>query len=449
MILVEQQPIKTQVISAATPLPDWRLLFALFAAFLIVRLTFIFTVPFTDAPDENCHHWMIAFLCDHLRLPSVTEVSGGGVISDYGSLPPFGYVPHVMLGLFGNSENLVLIERFGSLLSGIVLFVVAYALGRDIFHNNRLCAVALPMLVAFHPQLAFVQAYANCDATAAALSAVALLLAVRSVRRGIAFVPCIVIGVLTGWLILSKYSATAVIPAIALLLIAAAKLHKQRPQKVLLAFAISAGIAVALSGWWFTRNAVEFSGDIFGTKSLYQTFSNFHPMQKHSWLQVISQLRFWRLLYFSYWGLFSYMTKYMWRPIYFQYTAILICGLLGLVRTLVVGWQRQLSGVKPTQNQDLVIWLALGLAVASSIALTIYGAADGVSGPQGRYLFPVEVPFLSLLLAGLFSLSQRWGKFLVVIFVGFNTAVCLGVVVWFIQMYGFHWNPLELRPSIY
>jgi 4-amino-4-deoxy-L-arabinose transferase-like glycosyltransferase len=193
------------------------------------------------------------------------------------------------------------------------------------------------MLVTFHPQLAFVQAYANNDVTAAALSAVVFLLAVRAVRRGIAFAPCIAIGVLTGWLILSKYSALAVMPAIALLLLAAAYLHKQRPQKVLLAFAISAGVAVALSSWWFIRNAHEFSGDIFGVKSLYQTRSNFHPMQKptwvqhRTWMQIISQRRFWRFLYFSYWGLFGYMTKYMWRPIYLQYTAILICGLLGLV----------------------------------------------------------------------------------------------------------------------
>jgi hypothetical protein len=61
--------------------------------------------------------------------------------------------------------------------------------------------------------------------------------------------------------------------------------------------------------------------------------------------------------------------------------------------------------------------------------LTVWCTADGVAGPQGRYLFPSEVPFLSLLLVGLFSLSQRWGKRLVVFFVGFNTAVCLGVLV--------------------
>ncbi len=418
---------------------DWKLLSALFAAFLMVRLVFIFTIPFTDAPDENLHHWMIAFLRDHLRLPSAPEVSGGGVISVYGSLPPLGYVPHVFLGLLAQSANLFLVERFGGLLCGIVLLVAAYALGHEIFRDNKLCAIALPMLVVFHPQLAFVHAYANNDATAAALSAVAFYLAVRAVRRGIAFAPCIAIGVLTSWLILCKYSALAVMPSIALLLMAAAYLHKQRPQKVLLALAISAGIAVALSSWWFIRNAHEFPGDIFGTKSLYQTWSSRYHMQKHTWMQ----LSFWRFLYFSYWGLFSYMTKYMWRPIYLQYTAILICGLLGLVRAMLGGWKRQLSALKPSENQDLVIWFSFGLAVFSSIVLTVCGAANGVSGPQGRYLFPSEVPFLSLLLAGLFSLSQRWGKRVIALFVGFNAAVCLGVLVWFIHMYGFHWTPVD------
>jgi hypothetical protein len=99
MKVLEQQPIKAQDFSVKKRSLDWKLLSALFAAFVLVRLVFIFTVPLTDAPDENCHHWMIAFMLDHLRLPSAPEVSADDVISAYGSLPPFGYVPHVLLGL--------------------------------------------------------------------------------------------------------------------------------------------------------------------------------------------------------------------------------------------------------------------------------------------------------------------------------------------------------------
>ena len=507
---VEQQIAMQTTAPPVAPKPRWSMsLFALCIAFVLVRLPFIFTVPMQEAPDEFAHYWVIRFIKDHARLPNAHEVMAGGPSAVYGSLPQLGYIPHLLMVSLVPQADLSLFERFGSLAMGLVLLYAAYQIGRLLFPRNKLMSFAVPVLVVFHPQLAFVHSYTNNDATSSALAAVILLLTLRSVKDGIKISRAAVMGVLMGWLALSKYSGLAIMPVVALALVAAAVLHKTSVAKFVSAMAVLGGLAAGISLPWFLHNYAEYSGDFLGTNTMYKSWATtFHrDLNYHvSIYRVIKELRWWRMMFFSFWGLFGYMTKYMWRPTYFVYLGFLIASACGGITMLVRSIrQRQQSvgtravnagsesvgaigatggpgsvgvpgsigvvgstgvsgsigvprstGVPGTRSvvpgylasfageqwQMRVMWASLGLCVLINVSAMLWASTTNLGGPQGRYLFTSEVPVLALLVAGLNQLHQRWGKRLVMGFILFNMIVCFGAWMMLYCAYGFHGHPL-------
>lgn len=414
-------------------------------AFILVRLPFMFTVPMVEAPDEFAHFWVLRFMRDYLRLPTAAEVAAGGPSAVYGSLPQLGYLPHVAIGLVTPIHDISLFARFGSLLMGLVLLYASYHIGSLIFRDNRLLAFALPAIVVFHPQLAFLHSYANSDATATALGAVILLLALRSIASGITIYRCLVIGLLMGWLALSKYSGLGVMPAIAFTLVASAVLNRQSPGKVVAALAVCGTAAAAVSGWWFVRNYHEYNGDFMGTQTMYRSWAmTFHREMNYQVpaSHIIKDLRWWRMMFFSFWGLFGYMNKYLWRPVYFVYLGYLIVATVGGVKTLYQ-FARAKARVMTRQDWEVgIAWTCIALTVSLNLAAMVWASTKNLGGPQGRYLFPSEIPVIALLLLGMNGVSARWSRVLVASFVGFNVVVCLGSWFWLFSMYGFHARPL-------
>src|SRR5580692_6112322 len=92
---------------------------------LIVRLPWLIMIPQTEAPDENMHRWVINYISTHCTLPDRQALSKDGLVSAYGSVPPFAYLPHIiLLKLFGPNSDipftsqislLQFITRLGSL----------------------------------------------------------------------------------------------------------------------------------------------------------------------------------------------------------------------------------------------------------------------------------------------------------------------------------------------
>ncbi len=154
-----------------------------------VRLPWLMMVPQVEAPDENTHRWVINFVAKNLSLPDSQTIKSGGSIAVYGSLPQFGYLPHILLLKLvpeGLSPSLVdKLVRLASVLMGVLVVVAAYFIGQILFLPDRLAAIALPLLIVFHPQFVFVNSYANNDVTTAALSALSLLLLILCLRDGL------------------------------------------------------------------------------------------------------------------------------------------------------------------------------------------------------------------------------------------------------------------------
>lgn len=458
--------------------------------FIAVRLPWIFVIPMGEAPDEFAHYWVIKFMKEHCRLPLAAEVHAGGPSAVYGSLPQFGYLPHLLACGWGSVDLIPLASRFGSLAMGLVLLYATWRSSRIIFAKKPLLATALPLAVLLHPQMIFLHGYANCDATSTALCAVLTWLMLETLRDGLTIRRTAIMGILAGWVALTKYSALAILPVLALAVVSSCILHGTALSTSLVAIASGAFLALTVSGWWFWRNAHEFNGDVLGTKTMYNTWATtFHRELQYyvSPWRIIKDVRWWRMMFFSFWGLFGYMNKYMWRPVYLAYIGFLITSSLG-VAAIIVAYannavrnllrrRHQLSGepasvvfqqddeltstgpgcklgmvssagdstnltARLQSRIDLLMWICLSLIALINLASMIWASTQNLGGPQGRYLFNSELPVMALMLAGL-NKPAGVGDRLVIVFLVFNALVAVGSWIWLFQLYGgFRWSPL-------
>jgi 4-amino-4-deoxy-L-arabinose transferase-like glycosyltransferase len=339
-----------------------------------------------------------------------------------------------------------------SLSLSVTSVLLAAGVGKQLFPNKPLLRWQLPLTLIFHPQFVFVGAYANNDSTAIAVASAILLLSMESVEKGLKFWRTLLIGFLTGWLILTKYNAYAIIPAAFCSLLLSGYRRKLPLKAIALHLSLLIGTALSLSSWWFIRNCQLFQGDLTGSRTLLRTWTETYHKSvdaRGSLWTVISQSRWWRMNFFSFWGWFGYMTRSLPRPFYYGYLAFLALAFAGGLRFFRTGLPNTFVTMRSfalkqneancwrTASLERVLWLPVWLTVLANFALAIYGTASGVSGPQGRYFFVSEIPLIALLLAGLDQLPGASGRFAVLAFAAFNIVSYLYATWFLFSLYGF------------
>jgi 4-amino-4-deoxy-L-arabinose transferase-like glycosyltransferase len=381
---------------------------------LLIRIPWMFLVPHIEAPDENTHFWVIKFIVSNLRLPDYHAVMSVGPEAVYGSIPQLGYLPHILflkvISGFVTVQQWLYAARLGSVLMGLIVVIAAYYIGQILFAPNRFAALALPLMVTFHPQFVFVTSYINNDATAAALSAVILLLLINALKTGLNRANMIYLSIGCSWLILSKYSGYCVLITTFIILLLVVYLHRNKLKEQFILLGCMALIILFLTSWWFIRNYFQFGGDITGVKTMHSIWT----LTYHRYLQsfaspigVVLSTRFWRMLFFSFWGWFGYMTRDLPRLIYYGYLIFVILASLCFIR----------ENFKHKISQP---WLVLIVCFAINLAVCVYGTYSGVAGPQGRYLFPSEIPIMAMLIAGLGACQNNWSRGFLIVLVAFN-----------------------------
>ena len=390
-------------------------LFLIVLLALLVRVPWILLVPQVEAPDENTHFWVVQFIVNNWQLPNFDIVTSVGSEAVYGSIPQLGYLPHIILvkclGNLVNLSNLFYIARLGSLLMGLVVIGVSHYMGKMLFPAHRLYALALPAMIIFHPQFVFVTSYINNDSTAAALGALILFLLLRSVETGLNKTNMLCLAICCACLILSKYSGYCLLITTAITILLVLYLHREK-LKEQLTYLIGMIVAILiLTSWWFVRNYFVFAGDITGVKTMHSIWTltyHKHLQNFNSPLGVLFSSQFWRMLFFSFWGWFGYMTRSLPRFIYYGYLSFVVWAGLSFV----------FAKVKHKMQWS---WLILILSFLLNLSVCIYGTYSGVAGPQGRYLFPSEIPIMAMLIAGVTFCSNKWSKYLIIALIAFNT----------------------------
>lgn len=410
--------------------------------YLAVRLPWVLTLPHSQAPDEPNHFWVTHFLVAHLRLPTAAEVFAGGTPAEYGSLPQFGYIPHVLVSLPFPESMMPFVSRFGSLIAGWPTVWAAHKVGREIFTRSNIAAVALPLLIVFHPQLVFTQSYTNTDATTISLTSLAVYLVLRSIKIGLTVKSAMTIGFLLAWTALSKHTGLSLVPALGLGLLAAGFLNRETMKQQAVKLSAAAAVFLACCAWWFIRNYHEFNGDWLGSRTMYETWAKILPRQNgkvlHPW-PALNTVGWWRYVFFDYWALFGYMDRYIWRPLYVLYGAFTLLALGGWASALArrvkpppgKADESETNGASRQANarehlKEPAIWLLLVLCPFCNLLAMIAATLMNVTGPHGRYLFPSIIPLTALIIAGFYRLGEKNGRIAVFALLTTNILVTVG-----------------------
>ena len=373
-------------------------------------------VPMAEAPDEVTHVWVAKFCAEQMRLPTLSDVKAAGPAAVYGSIPQFGYLPHIIALKTSCQLPQLVALRLGSLLMSVVAVIAAYFTGRWIFLTNRLLALALPYLLVFHPQFVLVGSYTNNDITASACASLVLLMLLRTLQRGLNLSISITIGCLLAWILLSKYSGLCLFPVALIFLVSAAWVHETSLLGLIFNLMAMVVPGLVLSGAWFYRNRIEFDGDITGTRTLHYIWTSTYHRRFDSYrspLAIVLETRWWRMNFFSFWGWFGYMTRSLPRPFYYGYLTFVILAFAGGFRRLKDFAKELFNGVSNSQRSGLVrplAWLMFITLAVANLLTSLAASSSGIAGPQGRYLFISEIPLMALMLGGLANLPAKMIK---------------------------------------
>jgi 4-amino-4-deoxy-L-arabinose transferase-like glycosyltransferase len=421
---------------------------------LVVRVPFLFIVPMVEAPDEFAHFWVTKFLSENFCAPNAEQVIAGGPSAVYGSLPPFGYLPHAFFSHLIAGVDISFSERAGSILGGLVTVFAAFKIGCMLFHRNscKWLQVILPLSVAIHPQFVFVNAYCNSDSTACALSSLLLLVALTAIFRGPRLRYAAWAGVICAGIALSKYSALAVVPVFFFAIVAACWIYRMTVLETATRTGLTFAVAAMMTLPWFARNASVFGGDWSGARTMQESWAKTfdRSIEAQSLISVLKQKVWWQQLFCSFWGVYGYQKHYLPAVFYIGYLLSIVISLAGTFTQIsqtpkekklpIVFFRRPEDGQEDLVKQQAA-WLSLCLSVALSGAGLLYAAVQNLGGPQGRYLFPSEIAFMALILFGLAGFGRKWGKWLVFSFVAGNAIALIFSIVMLYSMFGAKLKP--------
>lgn len=253
-------------------------------------------------------------------------------------------------------------------------------------------AIATAGTIALIPQFAFNAATAGNDALVYALFAWSFASWFRSIVDPNDDRWMIRSGVLTGLALLTKLSALALVPGLALLVLLRSyrAVGGDRWSTFARMSLGSLGAVAVVSGWWFVRN-VWVLGDPLASNDAARYYRvRFVPFSPESWADVRSLLEpTWQ----SFWGRFGWMN----RPLpgfFYGWTAVIVALSVGLT---IVRCRRLWAESSLARSAWALMGLVFVLVVAVflQINLTIGFQA------QGRYLFPAALPIGLILVSGL------------------------------------------------
>ncbi len=414
-----------------------------------LALTFAWLTPAWEAPDEPWHLGYVTWLKTEQRLPPPTVDMLETWVNQEASQPPLYYVLAAIasapfstsdmdtafvenpgrwggVGLEARNHNYALHgpwdAPFGSpLMRGLLaarliaalMAVVAdwatYQLDATIVPHRLDVALAAAAVLAFTPQFAFLSGAASNDTTAAAACTVALWRAAVLLRA-----PgdrnALLCGLALGAALLTKSSALALVPIVALAALSTGLTAPLRSALRLGAIVLAA--AGLVGGWWYARNLLGYGTFIGSELHLAMPWAREVPADL---AKLVEDGEPW-LLFLSYWAAFGWGTIRWPDPVYRVVFAVCLLAGMGLVYG---GWRSIRSGWMQADSQGLLTRAAAWLrdprvrtvlmlaAFAVAVLVALVGWMQVVRAHWGRLLFPAAGSISVLLALGLHAVLPR------------------------------------------
>jgi 4-amino-4-deoxy-L-arabinose transferase-like glycosyltransferase len=292
---------------------------------------------------------------------------------------------------WGPGQRALLELRAVSLLMGLCVLLLVFALGRRVFPGDPAVAGLAALLVACFPRFLHEAASVHNETLSTLLAHVALLLlatwaAGAPPRAGRAAL----LGVVIGLSLLAKLTSLYLLPLVALVLLLPCLRERRWPRRgEWLCGALVLGLAAAVSGWWYVHN-VRTYGDPFALG----------PQRELFWRMAIPEggARAWITGHFLVAFLGSLLGNFGWFAVA-THPAAALCGVL-LLLIAAAGWLLWRAGRGP--RGDIAPGAARMLRLALLLVLAQFFVYNlRVTGPDSRYVFGALGPLALLVAAGL------------------------------------------------
>ncbi|MBI2865167.1 MAG: glycosyltransferase family 39 protein [Chloroflexi bacterium] len=423
------------------------LLATLVAVYLLMGAAYAIKTPAWETPDEPAHFNYVRHLATRLEFPELkvgdydqaylaevkaSKFASGKSIDSvrYESWqPPLYYLLSVPIYWGGQSlpqaQLVVLLRLFSVLLGGVVL-LVSYRITRQVFPKDDQLALAVPGFIATLPQHLAITASVSNDTLAELILSLVLLVMVKRIssqREGIQASPgegtwrqALTLGALLGLALLTKstiYVAVVLVP-VALLLEKYGRSSQLAPGKarqslriftVVTESAVIFAVALALSGWWFVRNAWVYGGlDLFAW-TRHDLVVQGQPLTGSF---NLAYAKFFALTTFrSFWAQFGWMGVLADERTYLLLGILTAAGFGGLVLFLL-RTVRLRQSFSPTQRSSLLL---MGVTFVLVLGVLLFYNFHFIQA-QGRYLFPALIPIAFFFVLGLREIMSPLYAFL-------------------------------------
>ncbi len=282
-------------------------LLLIITAYVILTSLNSITIPLSKAPDEYVHFLYSRFIAENGRLPvTVEERQIAGYKADQ---PPLYYglvalvtgwieindLPTLKMTWDSSRRNLVdiilpramivrtedetwpyrseilawMVGRWLSVALGAVTIVLVYVIGLEIFsddnprcrsiQNPKTLALAAAAVLAFIPRFTFISAVLNDETLLAVIISLYFWGIVRWVKEPSNIWNLVVVGLMMGLAVTSKYSAVVLPLEFLIVLIIVAWHKKQHWQEWARVLIITVIISIFASAWWFVFQTQYFN----------------------------------------------------------------------------------------------------------------------------------------------------------------------------------------------
>lgn len=368
-------------------------------------------LPSRLAPDERMRWELVQWIFEKKRLPVgdeaelINEVWG----YSYGFLP---YLPELigvgflyLAQLIGQEgSQLLLAARMTSVVSGVGTMLLCLQIARHLF-RDRIARGLYLLTVGLLPQFVFLCAYCNHDSFAVFCAAWIFLGWIRGKASGWQIKDCIFLAIGISLCVLTYYNAYGYILC-SVLIFCQDHLRQKDLKGMLQKGAVIAAIVIALTGWFFVRNALIHNGDFLGITSMEEC-GELHAPKENKPSNRVNLKKQDKMILETLWkdqwcvrvansfvGNFGYLDIPLEQFQYFCYDLLLGAGLVLYLKRAI------------RKRKRFFFQMNLGLCLLIPFILTLQHSYAIDFQPQGRYLISALPVLMYLVVKGYQEFDQ-------------------------------------------
>jgi 4-amino-4-deoxy-L-arabinose transferase-like glycosyltransferase len=308
-------------------------------------------------------------------------------------------------------QTVLYIGRLLAVLFAAATVYFCWLATRELAPQAPMWAIASAGLVMLLPALCFDSAHASNDSIAQLTATAAFCVWIRGLRHPEFDRYLLGAGAMVGLALLSKLTAVALIPGLALIVVF--RMFQVRPTTLGLGNWLKRGLymsggatlsTVLVCGWWFVRNVFVY-GEPTGTAETLRSFAARFSKADFSSPRIVHELV--RYTLENLWGRFG------WNDITLSEEVYRLCNTVSLVLvglSVLSGVGELMLWIARRRSSDFVKWqisvvfLAIGLTLFAGF---IRFNKSILYMPQARYFFIMLLPGALLLTGGLYTMAAR------------------------------------------